>query len=51
MSFDGAVWGVICSDHWTMLEARVACRQAGLGLAKSALQVQRFNHLPAHLHR
>jgi len=35
-------WGVICSDHWTLLEARVACRQAGLGLAQSALQANFF---------
>lgn len=35
-----ADWGVICGDHWTMLEARVACRQAGLGLAKAAISVR-----------
>lgn len=34
-----AEWGVVCGDRWTMLEARVACRQAGLGLAKAAIQV------------
>lgn len=42
VSFDGTEWGVVCSDHWTMLEARVACRQAGLGFSKSALQVNFF---------
>lgn len=42
MSFDGTVWGAICSDHWTLLEARVACRQVGLGLSKSALQASFF---------
>ena len=35
----GDEWGVICSNHWTLLEARVACRHAGLGLAQTALQV------------
>jgi len=41
-------WGVICSDHWTMLEARVACRQVGLGLAKSALQVPLLTYIIIH---
>ena len=40
-SVDGGEWSVICSDHWTMMEARVACRQAGLGLAKTALSVSK----------
>ena len=32
-------WGTICSDHWTMLEAAVACKHAGQGYAQSALPV------------
>ena len=32
-------WGVICSDHWTLLEATVACDQAGKGHARSAVKV------------
>lgn len=42
ISFNGMEWGVICSTHWTMLEARVACRQAGLGYGKSALKASFF---------
>ena len=33
-------WGVICSDHWSLLEARVACGQLGRGYARTAMRVR-----------
>ena len=33
------IWGVICADRWTLLEARVACKQAGLGYASHVIKV------------
>ena len=32
-------WGVICSDHWSLLEARVVCGQLGRGYARTAMRV------------
>lgn len=34
------IWGVICADRWTLLEARVACKQAGLGYASHVIKVE-----------
>lgn len=34
--------GVICSDRWTQMEARVACRQAGHGYARVAIAGSHF---------
>ena len=31
--------GVICGDEWSLLEARVACRQLGLAFAAQSYQV------------
>lgn len=35
-------WGTICADHWTMLEATVACKHAGQGYAQSAMPTSFF---------
>lgn len=36
------IWGVICADRWTLLEARVACKQAGLGYASHVIKGNHF---------
>jgi len=41
VNIDGK-WGVICSDHWSLLEATVVCQQKGLGYANMAVQTNSF---------
>ncbi|ESO09664.1 hypothetical protein HELRODRAFT_183983 [Helobdella robusta] len=38
----GGMWGVICPDSWTNLEARVVCYQLGLGYSRNALKTGAF---------
>lgn len=35
-------WGVICGDGWGLMEAMVACKQAGFGYAQQAYNVTPF---------
>lgn len=37
------VWGALCADGWSLLEANVACKSLGYGYANDALQTDFFN--------
>lgn len=37
------VWGTVCANGWSLLEANVLCRSLGLGYANEALQTDFFN--------
>lgn len=42
MRFNDSLWGSICGDGWSLLEANVVCKSLGLGYASAAVQTEYF---------